>query len=75
MKHQAADKYYGLISKSEAEGFIAVFPNGYGKLNSGKFASWSAGKCCAGARGQKIGDAGFARKIIGSVTRQLRIER
>lgn len=75
MNYQATDKNYGLISKSEAEGFIVVFPNGFSKLNSGKFATWNAGTCCASARDQNVDDVGFVRKIIGNVTRQFHVDR
>src|SRR5262245_48703296 len=46
--YQANDSKYGLISKSEEAGFIAVFPNGFSRL-AGKLATWNAGGCCAGA--------------------------
>jgi polyhydroxybutyrate depolymerase len=75
MNYQATDKYYGLISKSEAEGFVVVFPNGFSKLNSGKLATWNAGTCCASARDENVDDVGFVRKIIGNATRQLSIDR
>ena len=74
MNYQATDKNYGQISKSETEGFIVVFPNGFSKLNSGKFATWDAGTCCASARDQNVDDVGFVRKIIGNVTSQLNID-
>ncbi len=75
MNYMASDKNYGLITKAEAEGFVVVFPNGYSKLNSGKFATWDAGTCCAAARDQNIDDVGFVRQIIGNVTHQLNIDR
>jgi polyhydroxybutyrate depolymerase len=75
MNFMATDKYYGLISKAEAEGFIVVFPNGFSKLNSGKLATWDAGTCCAGARDQNVDDVGFVRKIISNVAGQLNIDR
>jgi polyhydroxybutyrate depolymerase len=75
MTYMATDKYYGLISKSEAEGFIVVFPNGYSKLRSGKFATWDAGTCCAAARDQKIDDVGFVRMVIRDVATQVHIDR
>ena len=75
MNYMASDKNYGLISKADAEGFVVVFPNGYSKLNSGKFATWDAGTCCAAARDQNVDDVGFVRKIIGNVTHQLNIDR
>lgn len=75
MNYMANDEYYGLISKAEAEGFVVVFPNGYSKFKSGKFATWNAGSCCADARDKNIDDVGFVRKIIDRVTRELNINR
>lgn len=75
MMRQASDKNYGLISKSEAVGFIAVFPNGYSKFNSGVFATWNAGNCCGDARDLKVDDVGFIRKVIDNLGRQLNIDR
>ena len=75
MEYMASDKAYGLISKSEAEGFVVVFPNGISKLNSGKFATWNAGTCCGNARDQNVDDVGFVKQIIGNLTRQLNIDR
>lgn len=75
MDYMANDEYYGLISKSDAEGFVVVFPNGYSKFKSGKFATWNAGACCANARDKNIDDVGFVRKMIASLTRELNINR
>ncbi len=74
MDYQASDENYGLISKSEAAGFVAVFPNGFSKLPSGKFATWNAGNCCADARDHNVDDVGFVRQIILDVSAQLRID-
>lgn len=75
MDHQASEPHYGLISKSESAGFIAVFPNGFSKLPSGKLATWNAGNCCADARDRKVDDVGFVRKLIADVSSQLSIDR
>ena len=75
MEYQATDKNYGQISKSDREGFVVVFPNGYSKLRSGKFATWNAGTCCGGARDGKIDDVGFVRQVIENVSAQLDIDR
>lgn len=75
MNYQATDRFYGLISKSEREGFIAAFPNGYSKRDSGKFATWNAGACCGDARDKNIDDVGFIRKAVHNVTRQLNVDR
>jgi polyhydroxybutyrate depolymerase len=75
MDYMANDEYYGLISKADLEGFVVVFPNGYSKFKSGKFATWNAGACCANARDKNIDDVGFVRKIVASLTRELNINR
>lgn len=75
MDYQANDSYYGQISKSGQAGYIAVFPNGFSKLKSGKLATWNAGNCCASARDENIDDVGFVRAIIEQLSTQLNIDR
>lgn len=50
MTYQADDQHYGLISKSDSAGFVAVFPNGYSRLRSGELVTGNAGICCAAKR-------------------------
>jgi polyhydroxybutyrate depolymerase len=71
---QADDSKYKLISKSEQAGFIAVFPNGYGRLPGGIFATWNAGTCCGAAEKNNIDDVGFIREVIHRMERQARID-
>lgn len=68
------DKYYGLITKSEQAGYIAVFPNGYSKFRDGKLATFNAGICCGNARDKKIDDVGFVRKVVAQVKDQLNVD-
>lgn len=75
MDFQADDTHYGLITKSENEGFVAVFPNGFSKLQSGKFATWNAGNCCGGARDNKVDDVGFIRQVVTMVSGKINIDR
>jgi len=71
---QADDSKYRLISKSEAAGFIAVFPNGYSRMPSGILATWNAGACCGAAQKNDVDDVGFLREVIARVERQARID-
>ncbi|MEA3081007.1 MAG: polyhydroxybutyrate depolymerase [Sphingomonadales bacterium] len=71
---QADDSKYKLISKSEAVGFIAVFPNGYSRLG-GVLATWNAGACCGAAQKNNVDDVGFLREVIQRVERQANIDR
>ncbi|WP_198318931.1 alpha/beta hydrolase family esterase [Azotobacter chroococcum] len=75
MDHQVDDARYGLIGKSEREGFILVFPNGFSRLRSGKLATWNAGECCGAARDRQVDDVGFIRQVVAKVARQMTIDR
>lgn len=71
---QADDSRYKLISKAEAAGFIAVFPNGYSRFPGGILATWNAGACCGAAQKNDVDDVGFLREVIRRVDRQARID-
>lgn len=71
---QADDSKYKLISKSEQAGFIAVFPNGYGRLPGGIFATWNAGTCCGAAEKNNVDGVGFIREVIHRMERQASID-
>lgn len=75
MDYMATDANYGQITASERNGFIVVFPNGFSKLKSGKFATWNAGNCCGGARDENVDDVGFIKQIVKNVTHQMNIDR
>lgn len=74
MDYQADDRYYGLISKSDSAGFVAVFPNGYSRLRSGKMATWNAGICCGAARDKGIDDVGFLRAVVRDMQSRMNID-
>jgi polyhydroxybutyrate depolymerase len=71
---QADDAKYGLITKSEQAGFIAVFPNGYSRFPSGILATWNAGTCCGKAVDNKVDDVAFIREIIARMKRQANVD-
>lgn len=74
MDSKAGNAYYGLMSKSDREGFIAVFPDGYSK-SPGQPASWNAGKCCGAAREDNVDDVEFIRQVVSNVFGQVYIDR
>jgi len=74
MFYQATEDYYHLISTSERAGFIAVFPNGYSRLPSGKLATWNAGICCGNARDKNIDDVGFIKQVISDMKNRANID-
>jgi polyhydroxybutyrate depolymerase len=74
MELQADDSLYGQISKSESEGAIAVFPNGFSRLPGGKLATWNAGNCCAAARDRNVDDVGFIRAVVADVRSRWKVD-
>ncbi len=74
MHYQATDEYYGMVSKSESAGFIAVFPNGYSRFAKGGLATWNAGICCGKARDKQIDDAGFIRHVVNDMKSRANID-
>lgn len=72
--HQSDDGNYGLITKAEQAGFIAVFPNGISPAKSGMLATWNAGNCCARARNENVDDVGFLRAVVADLQRRTRID-
>jgi polyhydroxybutyrate depolymerase len=75
MEIQANDRTYGLISHAEKAGYVAVFPNGFSRLRSGKLATWNSGLCCGQARDRNIDDVGFVRAVVADVQQRLSIDR
>jgi len=59
-----ANTNYNIVGKADSAGFIAVFPNGYSRLPSGKLATWNAGNCCDRARDLNVDDVGFVRAML-----------
>lgn len=55
----------GWVDKAQAEGFIAVFPNGVGRME--KRYTWNAGGCCAFAMNQNSPDVKFIGDLIEAV--------
>jgi polyhydroxybutyrate depolymerase len=72
--YQSQDEVYGLISKSEEAGFIAVFPNGISALPSGMLATWNAGACCGRARDTQVDDVGFIREVVANLQRNAAVD-
>jgi polyhydroxybutyrate depolymerase len=74
MNIQADDRYYGHEARADREGAIVVFPNGTSRFASGKFATWNAGDCCAGAVQRNADDVGFIRAVVADVQKRWTID-
>lgn len=73
MEVMAKDRLYGLVSQSEASGWIVVFPNGYSRPG-GKLATWNAGICCGAARDRASDDVGFLRAVVAEVQQRVAVD-
>jgi polyhydroxybutyrate depolymerase len=62
----------GFTKKSDAEGFVVVYPNGSGRLND-KLLTWNAGNCCGYAFDSKTDDISFVRALIDSLQERLNL--
>ena len=74
MALQADDSRYGLLSKADSAGFIAVFPNGHSALPGHQLATWNAGGCCGSARDSGSEDVAFIRALIEHLKQRLSVD-
>ena len=74
MEIQADDSRYGLISKADSAGFIAVFPNGHSAMPGHRMATWNAGGCCGSARDTGSDDVAFVRALIEHLRQRLAVD-
>lgn len=74
MELQADDSRYGLISKADSAGFIAVFPNGHSGTPGHHLATWNAGGCCGSARDSGSEDVAFVRALIEHLKQRLAVD-
>jgi polyhydroxybutyrate depolymerase len=57
------ERMTSFTTKSNAEGFIVVYPNGSGRLQTG-LLTWNAGHCCGYAMEHHVDDVGFISALI-----------
>ncbi len=55
--------YSRMDAVADREGFLAVYPDGTGRL-AGRLLTWNAGTCCGYARDQHMDDVGFVRALL-----------
>ncbi len=55
-------RFSGLSDKADRSGFIAVYPNGTGRLP--RALTWNAGNCCGYAESQHVDDVAFVRAML-----------
>lgn len=59
----------GLSAQADASGFIVVYPNGTGQVQS-----WNAGHCCGEAVKNNVDDTGFVRAMVEDLAGEINID-
>jgi polyhydroxybutyrate depolymerase len=71
---QSAIRMSGFNEITERNGFIAVYPNGTGRLSDEKLLTWNGGACCGYAQEEDVDDVGFMRAIVAELQSQTAID-
>ena len=73
--HGANEQEYSLMDRlADREIFIAVYPNGSGRLST-RLLTWNAGTCCGYAVLNHIDDVGFTRALIEKLAESIPLDR
>jgi len=63
----------GMDAAADRDGYIAVYPNGSGRLGD-LFLTWNAGICCGYAQAQDVDDVGFISALLDDLGRRAAID-
>lgn len=61
--------YSRMDATAEREGFLAVYPDGTGRLAT-RLLTWNAGTCCGYASEHNVDDVGFTRAVVEDLSRR-----
>ena len=62
----------GLSDNADKKGFIAVYPNGTGRLPP--LLTWNAGNCCGSAQWNTVDDVGFTRAMLDDLALRVNVD-
>jgi polyhydroxybutyrate depolymerase len=65
-------QFCGLNETADQHGFIAVYPNGAGRVARAR--TWNAGNCCGYAQRQQIDDVKFVGSLLDDLKQTVRIQ-
>lgn len=71
---ELCERLYGWTSKSNAENFIVVYPDGIPGTKPLKLRTWNAGRCCHYASENNIDDVKFISELIDQLKSQYQID-
>jgi polyhydroxybutyrate depolymerase len=66
-------QYSGLDALAEREGFLAVYPNGTGRMKD-RLLVWNAGTCCGVASERNVDDVGFVAALLDDLAARISID-
>jgi polyhydroxybutyrate depolymerase len=70
---EAAVRFTGLNEKADQAGFLAVYPNGTGRLP--RALTWNAGNCCGYAEREGVDDVAFVRALLDDLATHFAVDR
>jgi polyhydroxybutyrate depolymerase len=68
-------RYAGLDTLADRDGFLVAYPNGSSRLFEGRLLTWNAGACCGFAAETQVDDVGFALAVIEDVAEHSALDR
>ncbi|MDD5574475.1 MAG: PHB depolymerase family esterase [Candidatus Omnitrophica bacterium] len=68
-----AQRMTGFSDLANKKGFLAVYPNGTGRL-ADRFLTWNAGNCCGYALDHRVNDVAFIRALIEHLQKEFKID-
>lgn len=71
---QNMEQMSGFSQKADEENFIAVYPNGLGRMEN-ILLTWNAGGCCDYAMEQNVDDVKFVSKMIDELVAQYAVDK
>ena len=72
--HAKNQQWYSRMDESaDREGYLAVYPNGSGRV-PGRFLTWNAGTCCGWAALNRIDDVGFVEALLDDLARRASVD-
>jgi polyhydroxybutyrate depolymerase len=65
-------RFCGLNETADKAGFLAVYPNGTGRLE--RLLPWNAGNCCGYAEENKVDDVAFTRALLDDLAKVAKVD-
>ena len=66
-------RFTGMNEKADQAGFLAVYPNGTGRL--ARLLTWNAGNCCGYAARERVDDVAFVRALLDDLGAHFAVDR